>query len=46
MNPAHVPAEWTFGQWERLNTADGRAFLRFLSRAIEGFPRYARVFRG
>lgn len=43
--PAQAPADWEFDVWTRLATAEGREFMRFLSRAIDGFPQYAHVFR-
>lgn len=43
--PTNAPAEWRFDIWQRLTTAEGRAFLRFLARAIERYPQYAHVFR-
>lgn len=43
--PTYTPAEWKFDVWNRLESAEGRSFLRFLSRAIDGFPQYAYVFR-
>jgi hypothetical protein len=43
--PAYAPAEWRFEAWERLQTAEGREFIRLLSRAIERFEQYADVLR-
>ena len=43
--PTHAPADWTFDVWQRLHTAEGREFMRFLSRAIERFENYADVLR-
>lgn len=43
--PTHAPAEWAFDVWDRLKTSEGREFRRFITRAIDGFPRYAHVFR-
>jgi hypothetical protein len=43
--PTSTPAEWKFDVWKRLEIAEGREFLRFLSRAVDGFPQYAHVFR-
>lgn len=43
--PVYAPAEWRFEVWERLQTAEGREFIRFLSRAIERFEQYADVLR-
>jgi len=43
--PTHSPAEWEFNVWTQLEKAAGREFLRFLSRAIDGFPQYPHVFR-
>jgi len=43
--PTSTPAAWEFDVWKRLEIAEGREFLRFLSRAVDGFPQYAHVFR-
>lgn len=43
--PQHALADWKFAVFERLNTSDGRAFLRFVERAIDAFPQYAHIFR-
>jgi hypothetical protein len=45
LDPQYTPAAWDFAVWTQLTRAEGRAFLRFLSRAIERFPAYADVFR-